>query len=142
PLPYGLPLRSVAYGLVAFVAVLALARLPVVGAPMVALPVPVRLAVLPALIAYLLTQLRPDGRPAHWFLLAWARHHLGARRVVALAPSRDVGGQRLERFVVAPDERESRYRAGTVAGPAVALLRQPVRERARRKTLVLEAAGD
>lgn len=142
PLPYGLPLRSVAYALVAFLGVVALARVTVVGAPLDALPAPVRLAVLPAAIAYALTQLRPDGRPAHWFLLAWARQRLAGRTVVRLTPARPAGIERLGELVLAPDERDVRYRAGVIEGPAVALLRLPMDARARGKTLVVQQVTD
>lgn len=142
PLPYGLPLRSLAYALAAFLAVVALARVPLLGAPLAALPVPVRLAVVPAAVAYALTQLRPDGRPAHWFLLAWARQRLRPSTVVAFASARLGRVERLDELVVAPDERGVRYRPGVVEGPAVALLRLPVEPRPRGSTLVLEPAGD
>jgi hypothetical protein len=142
PLPYGLPLRSLAYAVVAFAAVVALARLPVVGALFATVPAPVRLAVLPAVISYALTQLRPDGRPAHWFLLAWARQRVAPATVVALAPIRRRRAERLGDVVLAPDERGVRYRAGVIGGPAVALLRLPVEPRARGKTLELRSAGE
>jgi hypothetical protein len=141
PLPYGLPLRSIAYACCAFVAIVALTRVPLVGAVVTALPAPVRLAVLPAMVAYALTQLRPDGRPAHWFLLAWARQRLAVPTFVSLAPRRQRRTELLDAFVVAPDERDVRYRVGVIEGPAVALLRLPVAPRARGNTLVLHAAG-
>ena len=142
PLPYGLPLRSLAYAVVAFAAVVALARLPVVGALVATVPAPVRLAVVPALIAYALTQLRPDGRPAHWFLLAWARQRLAPATVVALAPARRRQTERLGELLVAPDERDVCYCAGVIEGPAVALLRLPVDPRARGNTLELRPMGE
>ncbi|HEV2786366.1 MAG TPA: TcpE family conjugal transfer membrane protein [Solirubrobacteraceae bacterium] len=141
PLPYGLPLRSLAYAVVAFVAVVALARLPLVGELVGAVPAPVRLAVIPALIAYALTQLRPDGRPAHWFLLAWARQRLAPSTIVSLAPVRPRPTERLGELLVAPDEREVRYRPAVIEGPAVVLLRLPVEPRARGKTLELRSAA-
>jgi TcpE family len=142
PLPYGLPLRSLAYAVLAFAAVVAFARLPIVGAVVAAVPAPVRLAVVPALVAYVLTQLRPDGRPAHWFLLAWARERLAPGTVVALVPVRRRRTERFADLVVAPDERDVRYRPGVIEGPAVALLRLPVEPRARGKTLELRSAGE
>ena len=142
PLPYGLPLRSVAYALIAFLGVVALSRVPLLGVPLLALPSPVRLAVLRALSAYALTQLRPDGRPAHWFLLAWTRQRLAARKIVGLAPARPAAVERLGALVLAPDERDVRYRAGVIEGPAVALLRLPVAARAHGTTLVVQQAAD
>jgi hypothetical protein len=129
----------VAYAVIAFAAVVVFARLPIVGALVAAVPAPVRLAVLPAVIAYALTQLRPDGRPAHWFLLAWARQRLAPATVVALAPVHRRRAERLGDFVLAPDERDVRYRGGVIDGPAVAILRLPVEPRARGKTLELRS---
>src|SRR4051812_22546856 len=142
PLPYGLPLRSVAYAVAAFATVLVLTRIPLLGPGLSAIPAPVRLAVLPALAAYVLTELRPDGRPAHWFLLAWARQQVTASTAIALAPTRHRQIERLDEFVVAPDERGFRYCPGVVEGPAVALLRLPTDARARGRTLVLEPGGE
>lgn len=142
PLPYGLPLRSVAYAVAAFVAILTLTTMPLLGGAFAVLPAPVRLAVLPVLVSYLLTQMRPDGRPAHWFLLAWARQRVARTQVVALAPVRRQRVERLGDVIVAPDERDVRLRAGVVEGPAVALLRLPVDAQQRGRTLVLEQAGD
>jgi hypothetical protein len=142
PLPYGLPLRSVAYAVAAFLAVLVLARLPLLGGALAVLPAPVRLAVLPALVSYLLTQMRPDGRPAHWFLMALARQRVARAEVVALAPVRRQRLERLGDVIVAPDERDVRLRVGVVEGPAVALLRLPVEARQRGRTLVLEQTGE
>ena len=142
PLPYGLPLRSSAYAAVAFAVVAALARLPIVGAVVAAVPAPVRLAVIPALIAYALTQLRPDGRPAHWFLLAWTRQRLAPATLIALAPVRRRPTERVAELLIAPDERDVLYRPGVIEGPAVALLRLPVEPRARGKTLELRSAGE
>ena len=142
PLPYGLPLRSLAYAATTFVAILVLARLPIVGVAVAALPAPVRLAVVPAVIAYALTQLRPDGRPAHWFLLAWARQRLAPGTVVAFATVRRRQTEHLAELLVAPDERDVRYRPGIIEGPSMAVLRLPVEPRARGKTLELRPAGE
>src|SRR3954447_14713235 len=65
PLPYGLPLRSLGYGLAAVIVVLVASRVPVLGRAIDALPAPLRLVGLPVLAAYALTGLQVDGRPAH-----------------------------------------------------------------------------
>src|SRR5512144_194920 len=65
PLPYGLPIRSIGYFAAAVAVLAALARIPLVGVAVHALPEPLRFAILPGLIAYGLTETRIDGRPAH-----------------------------------------------------------------------------
>jgi hypothetical protein len=142
PFPYGLPLRSVAYGVAVLAVTLVLTRLPVVGAVLASVPLPVRVAVLPAIGAYVLTQLRPDGRSAHRFLLAWARQRLGPRRYVAFAAARACTLERLADVVVGADERGAVLRAAVVEGPAIALLRQPVHACARGRTLAIEQTSD
>ena len=87
PLPYGVPVRGLVYGLAALLAVLFVARLPLAGGLLGLLPAPVRYAVLPAALAYALTQLRIDGRPAHRALVALAGHLAAPRRLVAFRAS-------------------------------------------------------
>lgn len=82
PLPYGLPLRSIAYALAGLLAVIALGRLPVLGALLALLPVPARLVLVPMAVSVALTRLRVDGRSAHAAGLAWMRWLAGPRRLV------------------------------------------------------------
>src|SRR5215218_9384706 len=87
PLPYGVPVRGLVYGFAALLAVLFVARLPLAGDLLNLLPAPLRYAVLPAAVAYALTQLRIDGRPAHRALVALGRHLVGPARLVAFRAS-------------------------------------------------------
>jgi hypothetical protein len=83
PLPYGLPLAAVLYAGAAVLALLVLGRLPLLGALLGALPAPVRLALLPAAIAWALCRFRPDGRPLLRVGASWARRRLEPRRIAA-----------------------------------------------------------
>src|SRR3954447_3178515 len=65
PLPYGLPLRSVAYAVVGLVAVLLMRQLPGIGELLRLFPVPAQLVLLPGAFSVALTRLRLDGRSAH-----------------------------------------------------------------------------
>lgn len=98
-----------------------LAGLPVAGWLLGALDWPLRLVVLPALVATLATQATPDGRATHRFALSWlalrlrpGRRSLG-RPLPAPAASRVLAG----RLWVAPDERCGTLRRANVTGPAV-----------------------
>ena len=142
PLPYGLPLRSAAYAGVALVAVLIASRLPLTGAALSLLPWPIRFAVLPVALAQLLTQVQLDGRPAHEAIRAWLRVRLGPRRVVAFAPHPRAGREHLDALTIAPDEREPRYRRGTVRGEGSAILRQRATLVPRGRTLLVRSADD
>jgi hypothetical protein len=72
PVPYGVPLRGLAYWAVALVATIGFTRLPLVGSAVEVLPAPVRFVVLPVGVAYLLARVEVDGRPAHRAIVAWA----------------------------------------------------------------------
>ena len=141
PVPYGLPLRSIGYAAVALFAVLFLSRVPVVGAALAALPAPVRLVLVPVGSAYLLTQLKVDGRAAHHALFAFIRHVLEPREVVSFRASAVRGAARVVDVPIARDEGSARYRAGVVEGPAQVTLRYPARARRHRARLIVEQAG-
>ncbi len=139
PLPYGLPLRSLAYALAALASVVALSRLPLMGMLLAALPWPIRFGVLPVAIAQLLTQLQLDGRPAHEVLASWLRLQLGPRNLVAFSRADD---PRLDPLLVAPDERGTSYRRGKVVGAGGVLLRQHAEVAARGTSLIVEPADE
>jgi hypothetical protein len=132
PVPHGVPLRGVAYFVVALVAVVLLSRLPVAGVLVGALPPPVRYVVGPVAVAYALTQVRVDGRSAHAAIVAWIRYRLGARHLASfrvVSAPRSV--TRLGEATIVPDERFARLRRAAVAGPARVLLRYPIQSRVR-----------
>jgi len=140
PLPYGLPLRSLGFGVGCLLLVLVLDRLPVVGTALRTLPPPLRFVLLPVFAAYALGRLRIDGRPVHAAAGSVVRHRLRSRRVAAFRSAR-VGRARLADVVMAPDERQWRYRHGRVEGPAELLLRYPAQARQRGGKLVVRQAG-
>ncbi len=141
PVPYGLPVRSIGYWVVALLAVLLLARLPMIGELLRALPAPLRLVMLPAGAAYLLTQLRVDGRPAHSAGLSLVRHRLSARELVAFRPAPNTREVRLADVRIARDEGAARYQRAIVHGPATVTLRYPARARRRGRRLRVEQTG-
>lgn len=143
PVPYGVPLRGIAYALGALCALLAAQQLPLFGELLRALPPPIRLVVSPVAIAYVLTRLRLDGRPAHAALLALARSRItegtlsGFRR--SLPPGSAVT---LGELAIVADERSARYRRAVISGPANVVLRYPARASARGRNLeVRQASG-
>ena len=142
PVPYGLPVRSIGYWACALFAVLLLSRLPVIGDALRALPAPLRLVILPAGAAYLLTQLRVDGRPAHGAGLSLLRHRLSARELVAFRPVPVRGEVRLGDVRIAPDEATAHYRRAVVRGPAAVTLRYPARAHRRGRVLRVEQTGE
>lgn len=89
---------------------------------------PLRLVVVPALAATLLTQATPDGRPAHRYVLS--------RLGLWLSPPRRSSGRelaargerhhRLVELWVAPDERASGLRRARVHGEAMAAFAEPM----------------
>jgi TcpE family len=140
PVPYGIPLRGIAYWALALFAMLTVGRLPVVGALTGLLPVPLRLVVIPVALAWVLTRVKLDGRPAHTALCAWARFRLAPRHLAGLRAVPAVGSVvRLADVAIVPDERAARYRRAVIDGPATVLLRYPpfgrMRASGRRRAL-------
>lgn len=142
PLPYGLPLRSIAYAVAALVAVLMAQRCPGVGALLGALPVPARYVVLPCAAAWLLTRAMLDGRPAHVAAVSAARFLVGARCLAGGRAARWRDTARVADLVVVPDERSPRMRPAVIRGPASVLLRHSFGSRQRRRTLIIEPSGE
>jgi hypothetical protein len=141
PLPYGVPVRGLAYFGAALVLVLVLSQLPVTGQLLGILHPALRLAVLPIGVAAMLTRWSLDGRSAHQVGLAWARLQVEPRRLAAFRPVPAAGSVELDEVALAPDDRSARMRPATVQGPARVVLRYPVETRVRGRTLHV-AQGD
>jgi hypothetical protein len=138
PVPYGVPLRGVGYALAALAGVLALQKVPVAGEPLRLLAPPLRLVILPIGVAYLLSRLRIDGRPAHRFVFAWLDYVAGPKFISSFRRAPAPGSlDWVSEVTLAADGRAARPRAGVVEGPARILVRYPARARARRRVLEL-----
>lgn len=132
PLPYGVPLAALGYAAGLLVVVLALRGVPVAGAALRALPIPVQLVFLPGLGAHGLYRVTADGRPAHELLLARMLFAAGPKELVALRAT--PSAEDLERpIMLAPDERGTRLRAGSISGAVEVALRAPARLRGGRR---------
>jgi hypothetical protein len=126
PVPYGIPLRGIAYWALALTAVVVAGSLPLTATIVGVLPPPVRYAIGPVAASYALTQMRVDGRPAHTALAAWTRFKIAPSRLSGLRRAPAVGTVvRIGDVVLAPDEHFARYRAAVVEGPATVVLRYP-----------------
>jgi hypothetical protein len=141
PVPYGVPLRGVAYGAVVLAAVLVLLRLPVTGELLGVLHPALRFVILPIAIAFALMRLRVDGRPAHAAALVWLRWRLDPFRVAAFRAAERPGPRLLGDLAIAADEGSALYRRAVIRGPATVTVRYPARARARARRLELRRAG-
>lgn len=143
PLPYGIPVRGIAYGVAALLAVLAAGALPGLGEVVGAVPAPVRFVLGPVAVAAVLARVRVDGRPAHRSALALLRHRLGPRTVDAFARVPSPGSEHVltEPVVLAAAAGDSRYRGAEVNGPAVVALGLPATARQRGRRLHIRACG-
>jgi hypothetical protein len=137
PLPYGLPLRTIAYALAALVLVLVVVRLPVAGTVLRELPAPARFLALPGVAAFALTQVRVDGRTAHAAGLCLMRYATAPRRIASWRATPRANIARLGDIRVAPDAGSARVRPGVVDGPAEVLVRHGFRACPRGRTLTL-----
>jgi len=89
---------------------------------------PLRLLIVPALVATLLTQATPDGRPAHRYALSRLRLWLAPGRcsVGRAVPGATERSWQLGELWVAPDEHGSALRRARVHGPGVARFASPM----------------
>ena len=140
PLPYGLPIRSIGYFAAAVAALSMLARLPLVGGPLQALPAPLRFAIVPGLLAYALTETRIDGRPAHRALPDQLRFLCTPKAFALCRPAPCEGTYRLGPVCVALDERSPCWARGRLRGPATVVFRYPIDARQRRRRLEVTQA--
>src|SRR5256885_8614173 len=110
PLPYGLPLRGIGYAAVSLLAVLILRRLPISAQLLELMPVAIRFVALPIGVAYALTRVTIDGRPAHSAGIAWVRYRLSPTRVCAFRPALGLQPVELGPITLASDDRGARSR--------------------------------
>lgn len=142
PLPYGLPVRSIAYFAILLALVVVVQRLPVIGAVLGAVHPSLRFVAVPAGVAYALTSWKIDGRLPHKAGFALLRMRAGPARVASFRPAPALGPVRLGAVTLAPDECSARLRRGVVDGPAAIVLRHRARLSARRRTLYVKQVGD
>lgn len=113
-------------GIVAALAALGGAQ--VLGFLVVSLDWPLRLLVIPGLVATLATQATPDGRPAHRYALSWLALQLRPPRRSLGRPLPELARPRLHgsRLAVAGDWHEWHLGRARVHGPAVVRFAVPL----------------
>ena len=141
PMPYGMPVRGIVYFVVLGVAMLILGRLPLLGALAATLHPAVRLVAIPVSAAYVLTNLRVDGRAAHRVGAAWLRLRAEPSRLVAFRAAPQRATHTLGTTTIAPDERSPRLRPGVIEGRGRVVLRYPVDLRPRGRRLEVRQTG-
>jgi hypothetical protein len=129
PLPGGLELRALGYWLACLAAIALLGRLPLLGIAVGALPASLRLLALPLAGAWALSRWEVDGRSPHRALLGELGWRLRPRELAGLRRCQPEGTLLAspEPLVIAADLRGARYPRGRLDGPAMVLLRYPVR---------------
>jgi hypothetical protein len=142
PVPYGLPLAGLGYGTAVALIVLFASHLPALGAVLALLPWPVRLLLLPGVVAHLLCRPAGDGRPVHEALVARATRAVQPRALVGLRAVPRARPHELGTLTIVADERAPWYRRGHVTGPAVVMLRQPARLVVGSRTAVVRQLTD
>jgi len=128
PVPYGVPVRGIAYFALCLAAIVAFGALPILGGGVGLLSAPLRFVIVPVGAACAVAWVRIDGRPGHAAIGSWARFKLAPQRLAAFRPVPAVGQvERIGDLTFVPDERFARYRAAVIEGPSVVLLRYPPR---------------
>jgi hypothetical protein len=143
PVPWGVPLRGVAYALIALAAILIAGVMPGVGLVVDALPAPLRWVVLPVGVAVVLVRWRLDGRPAHRALIAVVRQQLSPRTLRAYSRRRSKpAAARYAPVALGRDGYSGRLGRGRVVGPARVSVRSCEGTRRRGRRLVVEADAE
>ena len=104
---------------------------------------PLRLLILPGLVATLAGQASPDGRPAHRYLRSWVAVRLRASRhsLERVLPFEGAAARVwAPRVWVAPDEHSAVLQRGRVRGPARLVFGKPVVVMAARGRFVVRPA--
>jgi hypothetical protein len=133
--PAGVPVRGVLYLLVAVAASLVAAGLPVLGAPLRALPWFARDLALPAGAAAILTVVRIDGRTFHHSARAAVSFWIAPRQSTGLGiASRPAPRWRPESITFLPDGSDAVVRRSRYTGPGsvAVLVRHHTQVRERR----------
>lgn len=86
PLPYGLPLPAAGWFLAGLAVMFILGNLPGVGAITALLPAPFKYGLIPGALAFGISRLQLDGRPALRLARAWLRFRFTHKRVAAWRP--------------------------------------------------------
>lgn len=126
--PSGVPVRGVMWFLVLLVAVVLASALPLLRAPLHALPWYLRELALPGAAAALLTVLRVEGRPSHLAARALIAHLLAPRHVHGAGLARPPRHTwRPAELLILPDGSEAAMRRLRYTGPGAALVCVPHR---------------
>lgn len=143
PLPYGLPVAGLAYGVGALLALLLLGQLPVLADALNSVPAPVRYVLLPGALGLGLARGRWDGRPAHHALSAWARFRLGPKNLSAFRPipAPEEVLRIVEPITLVADAGDNRLRPARIRGAGALLLHYPAHASVKGSRLSLTPAG-
>jgi hypothetical protein len=142
--PGGIPVRGIVYWLALLAGLALLARAPLLGAAVTALPWYLRELALPAGGAALLALVRIEGRPFHLAAAALLRHAAGPRHLAGMRPCAGPGGRwRPPELLVLPDGSDSRARRLRYSGPGAVRVtvahERSLRRVAGRAQLILRA---
>ncbi len=121
--PSGVPVRGILYLLAAITAAILAARLPLLGAPVAALPWFARDVVVPAAVAGALTVVSVDGRAFHHTARSALVYLASPRRTIALRARSSTGRVwRPGEILLLPDGADPRARRFRYTGPGTVLV--------------------
>jgi hypothetical protein len=137
PFPHGVPVGAIAHGALVLLVVVAVGRLPGIGAVIAALPAPLAYVLIPGGSAAALTRLRIDGRPAHRHLLAHASAVLARRRTAGQRTAPTTPLHVVGQTLIAHGPDRSGFPHSQITGPATVGVLLPARAHARARMLHL-----
>lgn len=124
--PSGVPVRGVAYFLLALVAMLALGALPLTRLVTHVLPWYIRDLGIPACLAAVMGIIRVEGRPFHIAAMSLARFTASPKHLSGLRPCEPHGRRwYLSELLFLPDGSDAQLRSMRFTGPGAALINVP-----------------
>src|SRR3954451_8276356 len=109
PFAYGLPILGIGYAAGVALALTLVAKLPVAGPALAALPPPIHWVAIPVGLSMVMLHWRPDGLKPHTALVAWIDAATTARELACWHPAEsDSDSLELGEITCAPDGREPR----------------------------------
>lgn len=130
PLPGGVEVRAILYGVSILLGMLIASRLPGIGLLLGLLPAPLHWGLIPGGLTFVLLKLQIEGRAPHRVLaslISWYfSEHLITAGGKADRPRIDAP---IDTIWIVPDWRAPRYRTAEITGPTCVVCRYPVQAR-------------
>lgn len=135
PLPYGMPVHGLLYGVGILAALLLASRVPLLSSLLDAIHPIIRYGALPIAGGYALTELKLDDRAGHQVARSWLRMHVEPKRLAAFRRAPVESSVRFAPVTVTADCSGPELRRAVIEGEGRVVVRGAARMDARGRTL-------